>query len=157
MTRSRPLGENCEQVYRALSRARVPMSAYEILEAVRPHGISAPPTVYRALSQLIEKGLAHRLESISAYVACIEPGRQHESAIFIICSDCGSSEELSDTTVLKRLHAKASERSFNVDKTTLEMGGQCADCRRRWRSREHRPSDPGPRRTSFKEIDGAPK
>jgi Fur family transcriptional regulator, zinc uptake regulator len=107
------------------------MSAYEILEAVRPHGISAPATVYQALNQLIEGGLAHRLESVSAYVACIEPGRRHESAIFIICSDCGSYEELRDTTVLKRLRAKASERCFKIDNTTLEMRGQCADCRRR--------------------------
>jgi Fur family zinc uptake transcriptional regulator len=133
------------------------MSAYEILEAVRSQGISAPLTVYRALSQLIDRGLAHRLESVSAYVACIEPGRQHESAIFIICSDCGSYEELRETTVLKRLRAKTSERSFKVDKATLEMRGQCADCRRHWQSREHRPSDPGPHRTSFKEIDGAPE
>jgi Fur family transcriptional regulator, zinc uptake regulator len=157
MPRSRPLGANCKRIYRALSAARRPMSAYEILEAVRSDGISAPPTVYRALSQLIDRGLAHRLESVSAYVACTEPSRQHESAIFIICSDCGSYEELRDTTVLKRLRAKASERSFKVDKTTIEMRGQCADCRRRWRSREHRPSDPGPHRISFKEIDGAPE
>jgi Fur family transcriptional regulator, zinc uptake regulator len=131
MARSRPLRANCERVYRALNAARRPMSAYEILEAVRSHGISAPATVYQALSQLIDGGLAHRLESVSAYVACIEPGRQHESAIFIICSDCGSYEELRDTTVLKRLLAKASERNFKVDNTTLEMTGQCADCRRR--------------------------
>jgi Fur family transcriptional regulator, zinc uptake regulator len=157
MARSRPLGANCNRVYRALSAARRPMSAYEILEAVRSQGISAPLTVYRALSQLIDRGLAHRLESVSAYVACIEPGRQHESAIFIICSDCGSYEELRDATLLKRLRAKASERSFKVDKTTLEMRGQCADCRRRRQSREHRPSDPGPHRTSFKEIDAAPQ
>jgi Fur family transcriptional regulator, zinc uptake regulator len=157
MARSRPLGANCERVHRALSAARRPMSAYEILEAVRPHGISAPASVYRALGQLIEKGLAHRLECVSAYIACAEPGRQHESAIFIICSDCGSYEELRDTTALKRLHAKASERGFKVDNTTLEMRGQCADCRRRRRSREHQPSDLGPHRTSFKEIDGAPE
>jgi Fur family transcriptional regulator, zinc uptake regulator len=133
------------------------MSVHEILEAVRWHGIFAPPTVYRALSQLIDKGPAHRLESVSFWIACIEPGRQHESAIFIICSDCGSYEELRDTTALKRLHAKASERNFKVDNTMLENTGECADCRRPWRSREHQPSGPGSHWTSFKEIDGAPE
>jgi Fur family zinc uptake transcriptional regulator len=155
MARSRPPGANCEQVYCALSAARRPMSAYEILEAVRSQGISAPATVYRALSQLIERGLVHRLESITAYVACIEPDRHHDSAVFVICSACGSYEELFDTTVLRRLRARASERSFKVDNTTIEMGGQCAACCRRWRSREDRP--PGPDRTSFKGIDGAPE
>jgi Fur family transcriptional regulator, zinc uptake regulator len=156
MTLPRPLGANCERVYRVLSAARGPVSAYEILEAVRSHGISAPTTVYRALSQLIVRGLAHRLESISAYVACIEAGRQHDSAIFVLCSDCGSYEELFDTTVLKRLRARASERSYTVGNTTIEMRGQCVDCRQRWR-RENRPTDPAPRPTSFKEIDGASK
>jgi Fur family zinc uptake transcriptional regulator len=152
---ARPLGANCERVYRALNAACRPMSAYEILEAVRSHGISAPATVYRALSQLIEWGLVHRLESVNAYVACIEPDRHHDSAIFVICSACGSYEELFDSTVLKRLRARASERSFKVDNTTIEMRGQCAACCRCWRAREHRP--PGPPRNSFKGIDGAPE
>jgi Fur family zinc uptake transcriptional regulator len=157
MARSRPRGANCEGVYRALRAARKPMGAYAILEAVRSRGISAPPTVYRALSQLIERGLAHRLESLSAYVACIEPGRHHDSAIFFVCRGCGSYEELFDATVLKRLRAKASDRSLEVDNTTIELRGQCADCRRRSPTREHRPPDLGPHRTSFKEIDGAPE
>jgi Fur family transcriptional regulator, zinc uptake regulator len=63
MTRSRPLGADCERVYRALSTAHRPMRAYEILEAVRSDGISAPAAVYRALSRLIDGGLVHRLES----------------------------------------------------------------------------------------------
>jgi Fur family transcriptional regulator, zinc uptake regulator len=127
MQRSRPA--NDEQVYRALRAAHAPMTAYEVLDAVRPHGISAPPTVYRALNRLIEEGLAHRLESINAYVACVEPDRHHDSAIFVICNDCGSIEELFDPSILKRLHAKASERSFEVKSTTIEVRGQCAECR----------------------------
>ena len=133
------------------------MSAYEILEAVRPHGISAPPTVYRALSQLIERGLAHRLESINAYVTCVEPHRHHDSAIFVICRDCGSFEELLDTPVLKRLRTMASERSFKVDNTTIEMRGQCADCRRRWRPGEHRPQIQVLTGLRSKNSDGAPE
>jgi Fur family transcriptional regulator, zinc uptake regulator len=129
MERSRPHGTNCDQVYRVLRATHAPMTAYQLLDAVRRHGISAPPTVYRALNRLIAQGLAHRLESINAYVACVEPHLHHDSAIFAICGDCGSIEELLDASVLKRLYAKASERSFKVDSTTIEMKGQCADCR----------------------------
>lgn len=129
MQRSCLLVANYEQVYRALCATHAPMTAYEVLDVVRPHGISAPPTVYRALNRLIEEGLAHRLESINAYVACIEPHRHHDSAIFAICDDCGSIEELFDPPGLKRLRAKAAERSFSVNRTTIEMKGQCAACR----------------------------
>jgi Fur family transcriptional regulator, zinc uptake regulator len=129
MERSRRHGANCEQVYRALRATHAPMTAYQLLDAVRRHGISAPPTVYRALNRLIAQGLAHRLESINAYVACVEPHLHHDSPIFAICGDCGSIEELFDASVLKRLYAKALERSFKVDNTTIEMRGQCADCR----------------------------
>jgi Fur family transcriptional regulator, zinc uptake regulator len=128
MERSRRRAANYQQVYRALRAAQAPMTAYEVLDAVRPHGISAPPTVYRALNGLIEEGLAHRLETINAFVACIEPHRHHDAAIFAICSDCGSIEELFDTAILKRLHARAAERSFKVKSTTIEMRGQCTDC-----------------------------
>src|SRR6266568_4535903 len=49
-------GANHEQVYRVLRSAQGLMTAYEILDAVRPKGISAPPTVYRALNRLMHEG-----------------------------------------------------------------------------------------------------
>ena len=55
--RMQPRGANHEQVYRVLRSARGPMTAYQILDAVRPKGISAPPTVYRALNRLMRDGL----------------------------------------------------------------------------------------------------
>jgi Fur family transcriptional regulator, zinc uptake regulator len=128
MKRSRPLVSNHEQVYRALRSAHSPMTAYQILDAVRPEGISAPPTVYRALGRLVEEGLAHRLESINSYVACANPHHHHDAAVFAICSDCGAIEELFDASVLKRLRARASERGFKVNQTTIELKGQCAAC-----------------------------
>ena len=84
MNRMQPRGANHEQVYRVLRSARGPMTAYQILDAVRPKGISAPPTVYRALNRLMRDGLAHRLESMNAYVACADPQDRHDSAIFAI-------------------------------------------------------------------------
>jgi Fur family zinc uptake transcriptional regulator len=95
---------------------------------VRPHGISAPPTVYRALSRLVDEGLAHRLESISAYVACADPEHQHDSAVFAICNQCGKIEELLAATIIKRLHARATEQGFKVSGTTVELRGRCAGC-----------------------------
>jgi Fur family zinc uptake transcriptional regulator len=124
----RGLTDNYQRVYRALHSTGAPMTAYEVLDAVRPHGISAPPTVYRALKRLVDEGLAHRLESISAYVACADPEHQHDSAIFAICNQCGKIEELLAATIIKRLHARATEQGFKVSGTTVELRGRCAGC-----------------------------
>ena len=87
MNRMPARGAGYEQVYRVLRSARCLMTAYQILDAVRPKGISAPPTVYRALNWLMREGLAHRLESMNAYVACADTRHRHETAIFAICHD----------------------------------------------------------------------
>ena len=81
-----PRGTNNEQVYRVLRSAQGPMTAYEILDAVRPQGISAPPTVYRALNRLMREGLAHRVESKNAYVACSDPQRRQASTVYFFVS-----------------------------------------------------------------------
>jgi Fur family transcriptional regulator, zinc uptake regulator len=130
MKRPRALVANHEQVYRALQSARAPMTAYEILEALRPAGISAPPTIYRALSRLVEEGLAHRLESINSYVACVDPDHhQHHSVAFAICRDCGNIDELFESAALiRRLTQRASKRGFKVDTATVELRGHCASC-----------------------------
>jgi hypothetical protein len=65
------------------------MTAYEILDAVRDKGITAPPTVYRALNRLVEEGLAHRVESINAYVACAHSHHSDGAVVFAICDNCG--------------------------------------------------------------------
>src|ERR1700730_625609 len=124
----RGLTDNSQRVYRALHSTGAPMTAYEVLDAVRPYGISAPPTVYRALNRVVDDGLAHRLESISAYVACADPQHHHDSAVFAICNHCGRIEELLAASIIKRLHAHAAEQGFKVSATTVELRGRCAGC-----------------------------
>jgi Fur family transcriptional regulator, zinc uptake regulator len=128
MNRVRPRAASHEQVYRVLRSARGLMTAYEILDAVRPKGISAPPTVYRALNRLMRDGLAHRLESMNAYVACADPRHQHDSAIFAICHDCGHIDEMREGAVVERLIRKISKHGFAVDQATIEIQGLCRSC-----------------------------
>jgi len=64
------LSRNQGQVLSCLRKAKEPLSAYAILDRVRVAGISHPPTVYRALNELIQLGMVHRLQSRSAFVAC---------------------------------------------------------------------------------------
>jgi Fur family transcriptional regulator, zinc uptake regulator len=128
MKQAKSRATNQQWVYRALHAAGAPMTAYEVLDAVRRHGISAPPTVYRALNRLVDEGLAHRLESINAYVVCADPQHHHTAAAFTICRDCGAIEEMVDQTVHRRLHTRAAESGFKVNDATIELRGRCADC-----------------------------
>ena len=123
-----PRGANHEQVYRVLRSAHGSMTAYEILDAVRPKGISAPPTVYRALNRLMRDGLAHRVESRNAYVACSAPHHRHDTAIFAICGDCGHIDEMHEGDVVQSLTRKLSKRGFVTDRATIEIQGRCASC-----------------------------
>lgn len=117
------------ETLRALRGAGRPMSAYEVMDALREAGRSAaPPTAYRALARLIELGLVHRLESINAYVACCaEHGR--DAPAFSICDDCGTVAEFSDPDALDRVVDAARRAGFEPVKPVIELHGRCADCR----------------------------
>lgn len=128
MKRSTASASNHHQVLKILQAAGAPMTAYEVLDAARRHHISAPPTVYRALNKLIEQGSAHRLESINAYVACIDQHHRHDAAVFAICRDCGRVQELSEAGAFRRLKDAAGQSGFLVEDAVIELRGQCETC-----------------------------
>ena len=110
-----------------LARAQKPMSAYDLIQALHSEGMSSPPTMYRALRQLVDAGIAHRIESLNAFVACRH--KHHEgTAIFSICSDCGEVTEFHQDDVVTELQAWASARAFEVSSMTIELKGRCAKC-----------------------------
>jgi len=105
-----------------------PVSAYWLIEELRTQGTSVvPPTVYRALNFLKRSGLAHRVESLNAFVACARPGHDHQEQ-FLICSDCGFAEELSDTAISDLLNVKATAQGFHPDQQIVEIAGTCRTC-----------------------------
>jgi Fur family transcriptional regulator, zinc uptake regulator len=117
-----------QRILRILRSSKGPMTAYEVLDVARKHDISAPPTIYRALNKLIEEGFAHRLESINAYVACVDSHHQHDAAVFAICRGCGQVEELNEGGAFRRLKATADQHGFKVEATVIELKGQCGAC-----------------------------
>lgn len=125
------LTRNQDLVLRTLNAADAPLSAYDILDRLRAEGLRAPLQVYRALEKLIEHGLAHRLESLNAFVCCAN-AEQHlghsAAAAFAICSKCGRVDEFSDAAVEDRLAAWAAENGFQPAQTTIELRGRCRDC-----------------------------
>lgn len=121
------LNDTQKRVHRILTAAQNPLSAYEVLDKMRGKGAVTPPTVYRSLDKLIEKGLAHRLESLNAYVACKHP-HHHEMAAFAICDNCGLVTEFSDPSINERLSQWSDDHAFCSKKVTVEIRGICEAC-----------------------------
>ena len=135
MASAEKLTRNQSLVLGALANAGGPLSAYDILDRLRPEGLRSPLQIYRALNPLMEHGLVHRLESLNSFVACAHPGdfghvcsRTRGVVAFAICDTCGQVDEFADDEVTERLGAWATAQRFTVAKTTVEMRGTCANC-----------------------------
>src|SRR5690606_39580833 len=59
------------RVLEELAESHAPVGAYEIVDRLKKGGDSTPAmSVYRALDFLVGEGLAHRIESRNAFLAC---------------------------------------------------------------------------------------
>jgi Fur family zinc uptake transcriptional regulator len=123
------LTANQQLVFKALGDAEAPLSAYTILERLQGKGIKAPLQVYRALEKLIDFGLVHRLESLSAFVVCDHHGdhTQHPVA-FAICDSCGLVAEFVDSSVQEGLTRWTTGHAFRPKRVTVELRGLCETC-----------------------------
>jgi len=124
----RKLSRNQGQVLSCLRKAKAPLSAYTILDRVRVAGITYPPTVYRALNDLMELGMVHRLHSRAAFVAC-DHGACNGKAAFAICRQCGKVVEISLSDKDERRLLALTPNSIAAEQITLEIDGLCASCR----------------------------
>lgn len=106
-----------------------PTGAYDLLDRLKTtrHG-AAPPTVYRALDFLLEQGLIHKVERLSAFVGCVAHDDHAHAAQFLICRTCGKVTELDDHHLAHALGDAAKRLGFTVAKATIEAEGQCAAC-----------------------------
>ena len=115
--------------YAELFKSKLPLSAYEliaIMEAKQERKV-APLTVYRHLDFLMRVGLVHRLESTQSYMTCEHPEHTHESQ-YLLCSSCGSVDELESRPVENLLEKIAAQRGFQPSNAIVEIKGVCGDC-----------------------------
>jgi Fur family zinc uptake transcriptional regulator len=119
------------EVLELVARARKPVKAYDLLEALRDsHAGAAPPTVYRALDFLLGNGFIHKLESINAFVFCQHPAESHQVP-FLICDVCDRATEVCDEGAIARLiEQQAHGLGFRAKAQTLEVHGVCKACHR---------------------------
>ena len=113
-----------------------PSGAYDLLEKLRPHHRgAAPPTVYRALDFLLEQGLIHKVERLSAFVGCLhgvedqdDDEVHHHAAQFLSCRRCGQVTELNDREISRALLRAARGWGFALNHSTVEAEGICEGC-----------------------------
>lgn len=116
------------RVLELLLEAGEAVKAYDLIARFGEGGVAAkPPTVYRALEFLERTGLAHRIASISAYVACSVGDRAHAAA-FLICDCCGATQEVTPPHG-EALQQAAFGAGYLIERTTIEGHGRCPACR----------------------------
>ena len=104
------------------------MGAYDMLQRLAGEGYgNQPPVAYRALEFLVQHGLAHRLQRLNAFAACLHPGHEHAPA-FLICRQCDKLAELPAAPVRETLADLAAESGFTLERVTIEALGLCPGC-----------------------------
>ena len=118
------------QVLEALLASHEPLGAYEIIERLaNATAASAPITVYRALDFLRENGLAHRIESRNAFVACVHNHERGDLVVFLICEKCGAVGEAASAAVAETIKTASRAAGFTPKTPVIEISGICAHCK----------------------------
>lgn len=118
-----------QRVLEILLESHRAMGAYDVLERLAAEGFgNQPPVAYRALDFLVEQGLAHRVQRLNAFAACMHPGQDH-TPVFLICAGCGALSEADAGPVRVALEAAAATAGFAIERSTVEALGQCPACK----------------------------
>lgn len=127
-----------QQVLALVLASSRPIGAYELLDQLKEEGHkgAAPPTVYRALEFLLEQGLVHKIEKLSAFIGCINDtihGHTHaphsHATQFLLCRECGSAIELNSPKIDDILKQLAQEHLYDYLGATVEIEGLCPTCK----------------------------
>lgn len=129
MARSLRLTPGRAFVLETLAGSERALTAYELLRRLREAGLGKePPIVYRALDFLMAHGLVHRIERLSAYVACASGADCRQPSAFLICRDCRRVTEVPIDLAASSLDAEARGAGFAVSHVSVEVEGRCHTC-----------------------------
>jgi Fur family zinc uptake transcriptional regulator len=114
------------QVLQTLAGSHQPLGAYEIIERLGVTGPRpAPITIYRALEFLLANGLAHRIESLNAFINNHASG---SPVVFLICERCGAVGEAPSSAVGAALLSASQQAAFTPKTPVIEITGICGHC-----------------------------
>jgi Fur family transcriptional regulator, zinc uptake regulator len=122
------LTRNQQEILSCLRTAKEPLGAYAILDRVRAAGIAHPPTVYRALNELMQLGMVHRVPSRGPFIACTHGSCDGQIA-FAICRKCQKVVEVPLHTGQQAILQSLFPKDIAIESVTLELAGLCRACR----------------------------
>jgi Fur family zinc uptake transcriptional regulator len=117
-----------QNVLSCLGAAKEPLGAYAILDRIRAEGAAYPSTIYRALNELMELGLVHKIESCDAFIACAHEV-DHRQAAFAICRQCQKVIEVPLRHDQQANIDALAPKDIAVERVVLEFAGLCTACR----------------------------
>jgi Fur family transcriptional regulator, zinc uptake regulator len=118
------------RVLEIVAASHTAVGAYEILARMGEEGrLPAPVSVYRALEFLVRHGLAHRVESLNAFIACLDDAHGPQ-AQFLICQHCRTVAEISSPEIEAAISAGAEKVGFVAGARVVEIRGLCRNCAR---------------------------
>ncbi|PHQ82484.1 MAG: transcriptional repressor [Coxiella sp. (in: Bacteria)] len=127
------LTELRKDILDVLLKIKKPLKAYDLLEHVKKIRPNAkPPTVYRVLDFLVNKGVLHRLDKHNAYALC-QLDHSHDIGqtdidILLVCKMCMGVTELSDRVLTALIDKIQEERSMIIDSKQIELQCICKSC-----------------------------
>ena len=122
------LSPNDSAVLALVQTAAGPLSAYDIIDKMRPaRPRIAPPTVYRALHRLVSGGLVQRIESLNAWVPRSN-NAPAEGGIITICDDCGTVGEYAAPEAMAAISGALGPTGFHPGRPVIEVHGRCNSC-----------------------------
>ncbi|MDB5429598.1 MAG: Fur family transcriptional regulator [Caulobacter sp.] len=110
-----------------LLEANGPVKVYDLLSSFKPGGLTAPATIYRAFEALVDLGMAHRIDSLNAYMARHFIDKA-QATLLLVCDQCGRVDEVAPPTPALLTAIKA-HSTFLTETVAVEAHGCCGDCR----------------------------
>jgi Fur family zinc uptake transcriptional regulator len=116
------------RVLEELARAEKPLGAYDLVERLGREKRIAPISVYRVLDFLIEAGLIHRIATRNTYLPCNHTHEAHTATVFLVCTTCGSVDEVTSDDIARGVTGTAEAAGFKPGSRAVEVEGECSEC-----------------------------
>ena len=106
------------------------VSAQDVLDGLRSDGRRVGiASVYRALDQLAELGLVHRIdlgEGLTRFEPA-QPGGEHHH--HLVCASCGRVDTFDDPALERAISKVAGSHGYALGHHDVVLRGACGDCR----------------------------
>lgn len=115
-----------DEIQRLLNHSDGFVSAQQLHQQLRDSGSTVGlATVYRALTALVDEGVADPLtrEGETVYRAC-RPGHHHH----LVCRGCGAATEISAEPVEAWAHSVAKAHGYSSPEHVVDVFGLCPAC-----------------------------